>query len=43
MDAVIYLGFPSGSKENEREDGEISKEVWDGAAECDGLMPTGAF
>lgn len=43
MDAVIYLGFPSGSKENEREDGEKSKEVWDGAAECDGLMPTGAF
>lgn len=40
---VVYLGFPSGSKENEREEGEKSKGVGDGAAECDGLMPTGAF
>ena len=40
---VIYLGFPSGSKESEREEGEKSKGVWDGAAECDGLAPTGSL
>lgn len=40
---VIYLGFPSGSKETERAEGEKSKGVWDGAAECDGLAPTGSL
>ena len=30
-------------KEGQEEEGEKSKGVWDGAAECDGLAPTGSL